>query len=77
MEPGGALTGTPGIAIAGNAIAIANATAAQANRSSMFPATCAVVRASIRAYNAAELGGDLGDWRFAPGVKAEEFAVSA
>jgi len=43
----------------------------------MFPATCAVVRASIRASNAAELGGDLGDWRFAPGVKAEEFAVSA
>jgi hypothetical protein len=43
----------------------------------MFPATYAVVQASIRASNAAELGGDLGDWRFAPGVKAGEFAVSA
>jgi hypothetical protein len=77
MEPGRALTGTRGIAIAGNAIAIANATVAGAKRSSMFPATCAVVRASIRASNAAELGADLGDWRFAPGVKAGELAVSA
>jgi len=43
----------------------------------MFPATFAAVRASIRASNAAELDGDLGDWRFAPGAKAGGFAVSA
>lgn len=69
--------GTRGIAITRNATAIANAAAAEAKRSSMFPATCAAAAASIHVSGAAELGGDLGDWHFVPGVEAGAFAVSA